>query len=353
LPELPGGSRNWDYRYCWLRDATFSLLGFLHAGYHNEARSWKNWLLRAAGASPSRLRVMYDVTGKWVDNEWKARWLAGYKGATPVRIGNAASKQFQLDIFGELADALYQAGTVKNRGTPTFRLLVKLLSHLGKIWRRPDHGIWEVRGRRLQFTHSKVMCWVAFDRVIRAAEQIGVSNLLPKWRAIRQEIHDSVCESGFDVRLGSFVQSYGSEKVDASLLLLPLVGFLPPADPRIAGTVRLIEKKLIRGGLVRRREKEKGGAREGAFLPCSFWLADYYDLVGRQCEAQRWLRRLMNLRNDLGLLSEEYSVTRRRLSGNFPQALSHVALVNSIINLHSETGPSRQRSSGTGPRWLL
>jgi GH15 family glucan-1,4-alpha-glucosidase len=353
LPELPGGSRNWDYRYCWLRDATFSLLGFLHAGYHNEARSWKNWLLRAAGASPSRLRVMYDVTGKRVNNEWKARWLAGYKGATPVRIGNAASKQFQLDIFGELADALYQAGTVKNRGTPTFRLLVKLLSHLGKIWRRPDHGIWEVRGRRLQFTHSKVMCWVAFDRVIRAAEQIGVSNLLPKWRAIRQEIHDSVCESGFDVRLGSFVQSYGSEKVDASLLLLPLVGFLPPADPRIAGTVRLIEKKLIRGGLVRRREKEKGGAREGAFLPCSFWLADYYDLVGRQREAQRWLRRLMNLRNDLGLLSEEYSVTRRRLSGNFPQALSHVALVNSIINLHSETGPSRQRSSGTGPRWLL
>lgn len=353
LPEVPGGPRNWDYRYCWLRDATFTLLGFIHAGYRNEARSWKNWLLGAAGANPARLRILYDVTGKVLQNEWKARWLAGYKGATPVRIGNAACKQLQLDIFGELADALYQAGIAKTRKDPTFRLLVKLLDHLEKIWRRPDHGIWEVRGRRLQFTHSKVMCWVAFDRAIRAAEEARFTPPLAQWRAVRNDIHDSVCRSGFNVRLGSFVRTYGSQQVDASLLLLPLVGFLPPLDPRITGTVRLIERKLIWGGLVRRREKEKSGKAEGAFLPCSFWLADYYDLAGRRREAKGWLHKLINIRNDVGLLSEEYNVTGNRLSGNFPQALSHVALVNSIINLHSAAGPSRQRSSGARPRRLL
>jgi GH15 family glucan-1,4-alpha-glucosidase len=353
LPEIAGGSRNWDYRYCWLRDATFTLLGFIHAGYRSEARAWRQWLLTVAGARPACLRTLYDVAGKRPPNERKARWLPGYKGAIPVRMGNAASKQLQLDIFGELADACYQAGISRNRKNPTFQLLVKLLDHLEKIWRRPDHGIWELRGRRLQFTHSKVMCWVAFDRAIRAAEKNGFSTKLRRWRAVRKEIHDSICRSGFDVRLGSFVQSYGSKRVDASLLLLPLVGFLPPADPRITGTVKQIEQKLVRRGLVIRREKKRGGESEGAFLPCSFWLADYYDLVGRRGEAKRWLRRLLNLRNDLGLLSEEYSVTRHRLSGNFPQALSHVALVNSIINLHSATGPSRQRSSGLPSRRVL
>ena len=353
LPETPGGSRNWDYRYCWLRDATFTLLGFIHAGYRNEARAWKNWLLHAAVRNPGRLRILYDVTGKTIQNEWKVSWLRGYRGAVPVRVGNAASKQLQLDIFGELADVLYQAGIPRAKKKPAFLLLVKLLNHLAKTWHRPDHGIWEVRGGTRQFTHSKVMCWVAFDRAIRAAEEIGFTAPLRKWRASRKEIHDSVCQSGFSARLGSFVQSYGSQKVDASLLLLPLVGFLPSGDPRIAGTVRLIEKRLVRRGFVMRREKERGRKPEGAFLPCSFWLADYYDLAHRKKAANRLLRRLLNVRNDLGLLSEEYDPDGRRLTGNFPQALSHVALVNTIINLHTKLGPSRQRSSGGGSRWML
>jgi len=352
MPETPGGSRNWDYRYCWLRDATFTLLGFIHAGYRNEARDWKNWLLHAAVRNPGRLRILYDVTGKTIHNEWKVSWLRGYRGAVPVRVGNAASKQLQLDIFGELADALYQAGIPRAK-KPAFRLLVKLLNHLEKRWHRPDHGIWEVRGETRQFTHSKVMCWVAFDRAIRAAEEIGFTAPLRKWRAVRKEIHDSVCQSGFSARLGSFVQSYGSRKVDASLLLLPLVGFLPPQDPRIMGTVRLIEKRLVRQGFVMRSEKEKGHKREGAFLPCSFWLADYYDLAHRKKAARRSLRRLLRVRNDLGLLSEEYDPDRRSLTGNFPQALSHVALVNTIINLHTKIGPSRQRSSAGCRHWAL
>ena len=353
LPETPGGSRNWDYRYCWLRDATFTLLGFIHAGYRNEARAWKDWLLRAAAGSPDQLRVMYDVTGKTIHNEWKVSWLRGYRGAAPVRVGNAASKQLQLDIFGEVADALYQAGIPKAKGKPAFRLLVKLLKNLEKTWRRADHGIWEVRGGTRKFTHSKVMCWVAFDRAIRAAEEIGFTAPLARWRAIRKEIHDSICRSGFNTRLGSFVQSYGSREVDASLLLLPLVGFLPQDDPRMAGTVRLIEKRLVRRRLVMRRQKERGGKMEGAFLPCSFWLADCYDLAGRRGAATRLLAKLLELRNDLGLLSEEYNLTRHRLTGNFPQALSHVALVNTIINLHTKIGPSRQRASAGGRRWML
>ena len=351
LPETPGGSRNWDYRYCWLRDATFTLLGFLHAGYRQEGRAWKDWLMLAASGNPGRLRVMYDVTARAIQGEWKPRWLRGYRGAAPVRIGNAASRQLQLDIFGELADTLYQAGIPRKEKNPAFRLLVKVLDRLERIWHRPDHGIWEVRGQTRQFTHSKVMCWVAFDRAIRAGEEIGFTAPLARWRAIRKEIHDSVCRSGFSAHLGSFVQSYRSKKVDASLLLLPLVGFLPPDDLRIAGTVRLIEKRLMRRGLVMRREKEEGRSSEGAFLPCSFWLADYYDLAHREKDATRLLRQLLKIRNDVGLLSEEYNVARRRLTGNFPQGLSHVALVNTIINLHTKIGPSRQRSSG-GSRWM-
>jgi GH15 family glucan-1,4-alpha-glucosidase len=353
LPETPGGARNWDYRYCWLRDATFTLLGFLHAGYHNEARAWKDWLLRAAGENPGRLRILYDVRGRTIHGEWKVSWLRGFRGATPVRVGNAASGQLQLDIFGELADALYQAGIPKMKKTPVFRLLVKLLDRLEKTWHRPDHGIWEVRGQTRQFTHSKVMCWVAFDRGIRWAEEIGFKAPLGRWRAIRQEIHDSVCKAGFNSRLRSFVQSHGSEKVDASLLLLPLVGFLPPDDPRITGTVSLIEKRLMRRGLVMRHEKKRSRRPEGAFLACSFWLADYYDLAGRRAAAKRLLRRLLRVRNDVGLLAEEYNFSRRRLTGNFPQALSHVALANTIINLHTKAGPSRQRSSAGRRPWML
>jgi GH15 family glucan-1,4-alpha-glucosidase len=352
LPESPGGSQNWDYRYCWLRDATFTLLGFIHAGYRKEARAWKEWLLHAASGR-SRLRVMYDIAGKTVRNERKESWLDGYRGAKPVRVGNAAGRQLQLDIFGELADVLYQAGIPRTEGKPVFRLLVKLLDRLEKIWRRPDHGIWEVRRETRQFTHSKVMSWVAFDRAIRAAEVTDSRAPLAKWRAIREEIHDSVCRSGFNARLGSFVQSYGSRQVDASLLLLPLVGFVPAHDFRISGTVRLIEKRLVRRGLVMRHEKETSGKREGAFLPCSFWLADYYDLACRKKDAKRLLRRLLEIRNDVGLLSEEYNLDRQRLAGNFPQALSHVAMVNTIINLHTKIGPSRQRSSTDDRHWML
>ena len=352
LPEIPGGPRNWDYRYCWLRDATFTLLGFIHAGYRNEARAWKDWLLHAAGTSGG-LRVMYDVTGRKIHNEWKVSWLDGYRGAAPVRVGNSAGRQLQLDIYGELADALFQAGIVTTKEKPSFQLLVKLLERLEKIWRHADHGIWEVRGRTRQFTHSKVMCWVAFDRAIRVAERVGFSAPLPRWRATRTKIHESVCRSGFCPQLGSFVQSYGSRKLDASLLLLPLVGFLPAGDSRIRGTVSLIEKRLIRRGLVMRHEKDKRDESEGAFLPCSFWLADYYVLIGRRREATQTLERLLKVRNDVGLLSEEYNVTKQRLAGNFPQALSHVALVNTIINLHAKIGPSRQRASQGSPCWIL
>jgi GH15 family glucan-1,4-alpha-glucosidase len=353
LPEAPRGRRNWDYRYCWLRDATFTLLGFIHAGFHDEAQAWKEWLLHAAGANPNKLKIMYDVTGRTVNREWKAAWLKGYCKALPVRIGNAAAQQLQLDVFGELSDALFQAGISRRKSIPAFRLLVKLLNHLEKIWRRPDHGIWEMRDGTRQFTHSKVMCWVAFDRAIRAAEEIGAEAHLARWRGLRQEIHEDVCRSGFNPRLGSFVRSYGSQKVDANLLLLPLVGFLPPGDQRIIGTMRLIEKKLMRQGFLMRREQEKGRPREGAFLPCSLWLADCHQLAGRHAAATRLLRRLLNIRNDVGLLAEEYDPATNRFAGNFPQALSHVALVNTIINLHTKTGPSRQRSSAGRREWLL
>jgi GH15 family glucan-1,4-alpha-glucosidase len=344
LPEIPSGRRNWDYRYCWLRDATFTLLGFIHAGYHREAQAWKNWLLHAVGARPDRLRVMYDVMGKLIRHEQKLRWLPGFQGAAPVKIGNAARKQVQLDVFGELTDVLYQAGTLKRKKQAVLRLLISLLDHLEGIWQRPDHGIWEVRGKTRHFTHSKVMCWVAFDRAIRNVEEMKIRAPLEKWRSLRREIHESVCRRSFNTRLGAFVQAYGSQKVDASLLLLPLVGFLPPEDPRIVGTVRLIEKRLLRNGFAMRREKRDRGSHEGAFLPCSFWLADYYELTKRRAAARGLLKRLLKVRNDVGLLSEEYDPARRRLIGNFPQALSHVALINTIINLYTKRGPSRQRS---------
>jgi GH15 family glucan-1,4-alpha-glucosidase len=244
-----------------------------------------------------------------------------------------------------LTDALYQAGTLKRKKQAVLRLLVSLLDHLERIWRRPDHGIWEVRGKTRHFTHSKVMCWVAFDRAIRNVEEMKIRAPLEKWRSLRREIHESVCRRGFNTRLGAFVQAYGSQKVDASLLLLPLVGFLPPEDPRIVGTVRLIEKRLLRDGFAMRRENRDRGSHEGAFLPCSFWLADYYELAKRRAAARGLLKRLLKVRNDVGLLSEEYDPARRRLVGNFPQALSHVALINTIINLYTKRGPSRQRSS--------
>jgi GH15 family glucan-1,4-alpha-glucosidase len=348
LPEVPRGECNWDYRYCWLRDATFSLLGFLHTGFHDEAREWKDWLVRAAAGSAQQVQVLYGATGERLLREWEVPWLRGYANSSPVRVGNAASEQIQLDLYGELADVLHQAHTAPNGAHTDLDLLFALLDHLAESWRQPDHGIWEIRGRARQFTHSKVMCWVAFDRAVRMVEKLGVKAPLAKWKAIRQAIHRDVCRRGFDRRLHSFVQYYGSKDIDASLLLLPLVGFLPPLDSRIVGTVRRVEKTLMRDGYVLRYRKTSAQYRhraEGAFLPCTFWLADYCELAGRRAAAKRLVQRVLRIRNDVGLLSEEFHLKTRRLIGNFPQALTHVALVNAIVNLHSPHGPARQRSN--------
>ena len=349
LPEQPGGQRNWDYRFCWLRDATFTLFAFMHAGYHDEACRWRDWLVRSVAGSADQLQVVYGVAGERLLIEWEVPWLSGYFGASPVRVGNAAINQVQLDIFGELADVLHQARSLeKDNRQAHFDLQVSLLGHLQEIWRKPDHGIWEVRGQEKHFTHSKVMAWVAFDRAIKSIEEFGFEGPIEEWRTIRKEIHDEVCRLGFDSELGSFVQAYGSKEVDASLLLIPLVGFLSPSDPRIGGTVRQIEKQLLRDGFVKRYETQRVEdglpAGEGAFLACSFWLADNYKLMGREPEAEELLQRLLQLQNDVGLLAEEYHPEAKRLVGNFPQAFSHVALVNTITNLYTERGPAHHRS---------
>jgi GH15 family glucan-1,4-alpha-glucosidase len=359
LPEVPHGDRNWDYRYCWVRDATFALLGFLHTGFYAEASEWKRWLKRSVAGSAQQAQVLYGPSGERLLREWKVPWLSGYCGAKPVRVGNAASKQLQLDLYGEVADVLYQSHVATNEDGGDGDLLVELLENLEKIWRKPDHGIWEVRKEKRQFTHSKVMTWVAFDRAIRSAEQFGVKLPVKEWKDVRQQIHDDVCKNGFNARLGTFVQSYGSREIDASLLLIPLVGFLPPEDRRVKATVRQIEKSLVRGGFLMRYKRSlssdssKGYDSEGAFLPCTFWLADYYVLAGNKAKAIRLLQRLLKVRNDVGLLSEEYDPARRRLAGNFPQTLSHVALVNTVVNLFAKRGPARQRSGISGRRSLL
>jgi GH15 family glucan-1,4-alpha-glucosidase len=349
LPEQPGGQRNWDYRFCWLRDATFTLFALMHGGYHEEASRWRDWLVRSVAGSPDQLQVVYGVSGERLLMEWEVPWLSGHFGASPVRIGNAAVTQAQLDIFGEIADALHQARSLeKNNNFAHFDLQIALLEHLQKIWREPDRGIWEVRGPAKHFTHSKVMAWVAFDRAIRGTEEFGFKGPVDEWRAVREQIHEEVCRMGFDVQMESFVQSYGSKEVDASLLLIPLVGFLPHTDPRIVGTVRQIEKQLMRDGLVMRYETQRVDdglpPGEGVFLACTFWLADNYKLMGRESEAEQLLHRLLQLRNDVGLLAEEYHVGGKRLVGNFPQAFSHVALVNTITNLYTERGPAHCRS---------
>ena len=349
LPEQPGGQRNWDYRFCWLRDATVTLLALMHAGYEEEACRWRDWLARSVAGSPEQVQVLYGVAGERNLMEWEVPWLRGYCGASPVRVGNAAIEQVQLDIFGEVADVLHHACGLRPHTQDAHRdLQISLLDRVRKIWREADHGIWEVRGRTKHFTHSKVMAWVAFDRAIRTSEQFGVDGPVDQWRAIRREIHEEVCRLGFHHEMGSFVQSYGSKEMDAALLMIPLVGFLPHSDPRIRGTVRQVEKQLIRDGLVMRYETERFEdglpAGEGAFLACSFWLADNYKLMGRDAEAQQLLNRLLQLTNDVGLLSEEYHLEQKRLVGNFPQAFSHVALVNTLINVYTERGPARLRS---------
>jgi GH15 family glucan-1,4-alpha-glucosidase len=350
LPEQFGGTRNWDYRFCWLRDATLTLLALMNAGYYDEARSWRDWLLRAAAGAPSQLQIMYGLAGERRLTEFEIPWLPGYEDSRPVRIGNGAHGQLQLDVFGEVMDALHQArrGGLDSRDED-WAFQRALLEHLTAIWRQPDAGLWEVRGGLRPFTHSRVMAWVAFDRGIRAVEDFGVDGPVEAWRAVRQAIHDDVCTHGFDRQLGSFVQSYGSKELDASLLLLPTVGFLPPSDPRVRGTIEAVERRLFVDGFLRRYDPATSDdglpGTEGAFVACSFWLADAYVLIGRVDDARRLFERLLGLRNDVGLLSEEYDTGARRLAGNYPQAFSHIALVNTAHNLARATKPAEQRSA--------
>jgi GH15 family glucan-1,4-alpha-glucosidase len=348
LPEQLGGVRNWDYRFCWLRDATFTLYSLLATGYLDEARAWRAWLLRAVAGQPAETQIMYGLAGERRLPETILNWLPGYEGAKPVRIGNAASQQFQLDVYGEVLDVLYHARLSGLEGHadgwPNGRGLVEFVE---TAWKQPDEGIWEVRGPRRHFTHSKVMAWVALDRGIKAAERLGFEGPLDRWRGVRDTIHAQVCDLGFDRGLNSFTQSYGSQSLDASLLMIPLVGFLPHDDPRVRGTVAAIERTLMVDGFVARYLTHDGvdglPPGEGAFLPCTFWLADNLHLQGRETEARELFERLLGLCNDLGLISEEYDPRTRRLLGNFPQAFTHVGLVNTALNLSAEPGPADTR----------
>ncbi|HUA55245.1 MAG TPA: glycoside hydrolase family 15 protein [Candidatus Sulfotelmatobacter sp.] len=349
LPEQPGGRRNWDYRFCWLRDATFTLQALIVSGFTEEAQAWRDWLLRAIAGKPAHVQILYGLSGERQFVEWQVPWLPGYQGAAPVRIGNAASNQRQLDVYGEIMDGLHEAvraGLASSEAA--WNLQIALVDHLETIWDRPDDGIWEVRGGQRHFTHSKVMSWVAFDRAVRMAEENRLKAPVARWRRVRQQIHDDVCAKGFDPARGAFVQSYGSKELDASLLLLPLVGFLPPEDPRVRGTVEAIERELVVDGLVRRYHTEHGvdglPPGEGAFLACSFWLADNLVLLGRRNDAHELFERLLDLRNDVGLLAEEFDPRLKRQLGNFPQAFSHVALVNTAHNLTRAEGPAQQRA---------
>jgi GH15 family glucan-1,4-alpha-glucosidase len=350
LPEALGGSRNWDYRFCWLRDATLTLLALMNAGYYDEARAWRDWLLRAAAGAPSQLQIMYGLAGERRLTEYVVPWLPGYEDSLPVRIGNAAHGQLQLDVFGEVMDALHQArrGGLDARDQD-WAFQGAMLEHLDSVWALPDEGLWEVRGNPRHFTFSKVMAWVAFDRGIRAMEASGLEGPLERWRAVRTAIHRDVCTRGFDPQVGSFVQSYGSRELDASLLLLPTVGFLPPTDPRVRGTVDAVERRLLVDGFLLRYDPITSDdglpGREGAFLACTFWLADAYMLMKRVGDARRLFERLLGLRNDVGLLAEEYDTQSQRLVGNYPQAFSHIALVNTAHNLTRAAKPAEQRSA--------
>ena len=336
LPEQLGGVRNWDYRYCWLRDATLTLFALMHAGYYEEATAWRDWLHRSIAGSPEQMQIMYGIGGERRLPEWEVTWLPGYQGAAPVRVGNAASSQLQLDIYGEVIEALHQARQGGLPETPMgWALQCNIIEHLESIWRQPDEGIWETRGGRQQFVYSKVMAWLAFNRMAEDAETFGLEGPIDHWRAVRDEIHADVCANGFDATLGSFVQYYGSDRLDASLLLLPIVGFLPHDDPRIRGTVAAIEATLLKDGLVLRYRTDDNTdglpSGEGAFLACSFWLADNWQLQGRTDEATALFERLLSMRNAVGLLSEEYSPAEARMTGNFPQAFSHTALIGSAM----------------------
>jgi GH15 family glucan-1,4-alpha-glucosidase len=349
LPEEIGGPRNWDYRFCWLRDSTFTLYALMEAGFIDEAKAWRDWLLRAVAGSPEQMQIMYGVAGERRLTEFVLPDLPGYEGSQPVRIGNAASEQLQLDVYGEVLDAFYQARRKgMSRLDVAWNLERALVKHIERIWTKPDDGIWEVRGKRRHFVHSKVMAWVAVDRAVRTMQEFGEDGPLESWMRLRADIHDEVCRFGFSQEIGSFVQYFGGKDLDASLLMLPLVGFLPPEDPRIQGTVAAIEKHLLKHGFVARYDTRTAvdgvpGA-EGVFLACSFWLVDNYVLQHRYDEARELFERLLAIRNDVGLLSEEYDPKERRQLGNFPQAFSHLALVNSAHNL-GEAKPAKQRAN--------
>ena len=351
LPERLGGERNWDYRFCWLRDSTLLLIALMDAGYVDEARDWLAWLQRAVAGNPEEMHILYGIAGERMLPEIELHWLPGYEGSKPVRIGNAAASQFQLDVYGELFDAIFQA---RARGVPPtpegLHVGIAILRHLEKAWKQPDQGIWEMRGAPQHFTHSKVMAWVAFDRAIRLQELDGNGvdiESVARWRRVRDEIHVEVCEKGFDVSQNTFTQVYGRPALDASLLLMAHVGFLPQNDPRIVGTVDAIGKGLARDGFLLRYVTEGGGdglsGREGAFLPCTCWYAD--NLVGlkRHDEARTVIQRLVGVCNDLGLVSEEYDVKAGRLVGNFPQAWTHAALVNTLLNYARNEGPAERQ----------
>ena len=349
LPECLGGQRNWDYRYCWLRDATSTLLALMNAGYFEEACAWRDWLLRAAAGSPEQVQIMYGIRGERQLLEWEIDWLKGYEGSRPVRVGNAAFSQLQLDVYGEVADALlhgYLGGISAN--DTALGLQQALTDHLVTVWKEPDHGIWEVRGEPKNFTHSKVMAWVAFDRALKTADKFGLQGDVDRWREVRDEIHRYVCENCFDQQLGSFTQHPGSKELDASLLMMPLVGFLPVTDPRMQGTVAAVERELMVDGLVVRYRTEivDDGlpAGEGVFLACSFWLVSVLKMMGRDEDARKLFDRLLALRNDVGLLAEEYDPRTQRHLGNFPQALSHIALINAAFEFTHAHGPAHQRA---------
>ncbi|PZR70438.1 MAG: glucoamylase [Chthoniobacterales bacterium] len=341
LPEEIGGVRNWDYRYCWLRDATFTLVALMGAGYLDEARSWREWLLRAVAGSASQMQIMYGVMGERRLDEFELEWLGGYEKSRPVRVGNAASNQFQLDVYGEVLDSMYRAHEAGIETNETdWRMQVALVNFLESKWEQPDEGIWEVRGGRQQFTHSKMMAWVAFDRAVKLIEQCHCAggDHLERWRKIRDEIHAQVCAQGYDAEKKAFTQYYGSKHLDASLLMMPLVGFLPATDERVRNTIEAIERELMQDGFVLRylpQANQVDGlpGTEGVFLPCSFWLANCLHLLGRKSEARELFERLLAVRNDVGLLSEEYDPKAKRQLGNFPQAFSHVALVNAAHRL--------------------
>ncbi len=355
LPERRGGVRNWDYRYCWLRDATFTLNAFLLAGYHDEATDWREWLLRAVAGSPQDLQALYSVTGERRLDEYTVQWLPGYGGAAPVRIGNQAYRQTQIDVYGELMDTLHLARAAGlEPGPAAWRIEVALLEFLESCWQDPDEGIWETRGPPLQFTHSKVMAWVAFDRAVKDAEAFGLDGPVERWREVRDAIHAQVCARGYDPERNAFMQSYGSPHLDASLLLIPQLGFLPPDDARVRGTIAAIERGLVvDGDLVRRYStptlSDKLPPGEGAFLPCAFWLVNALALTGRRDEAEARFERLLARANDVGLLSEECEAGGGHMLGNFPQAFTHTALINSAWLLSVPEHEAR-RASKVGER---